>query len=159
MVRAGGRPTPLYRKVNTKARGVRHRVGGDFRHQRNTKAFEESDVSRAPMRGRDDRGLDYTPLFKFLLSKVGTRWDDVYSEAIARLDRAEPVFWLVALAESDRRPFVCVGESTYYSGLFVDDDGSLQVVDPSRTVETMTPSCGCCTHTFNGVPFTRTFAR
>jgi hypothetical protein len=27
---------PLYRKVNTRARNVRHNHGGDFRHERNT---------------------------------------------------------------------------------------------------------------------------
>jgi len=147
----------LFRKVNTKARGVHHDSGGDFRHQRNTKSFQENDAARGPMRGKRDRGLDYTPLFQFLLSKTGQDWDAVLREAVARLDREDPIFWLVALREEDRRPFVRVGESTYYSGLFVDDDNTLQVVDPATTVETMTPMCGCCTHTFNGVPFTRSY--
>ncbi|HEX8697420.1 MAG TPA: hypothetical protein VF815_01155 [Myxococcaceae bacterium] len=149
---------PLYRKVNTKARGVHHASGGDFRHERNTKQLKDSDAIRGRMHGRNDRGLDYTPLFKFLLSSVGRNWDEVYREAVARLDREEPIFWLVALQEKDRQPFVRMGESTYYSGLFVDDANLLQVVDPSVTVETMVPSCGCCTHTFNGVRFTRPYS-
>lgn len=65
---------PLYRKVNTRARGVRHRSGGEYRHERNSKRErrnEDAEVSRGSMHGRQQRGLDYTPLFKFLLSKVG----------------------------------------------------------------------------------------
>ena len=48
-------------------------------------------------------GLDYTPLFRFLLSKVGQDWDAVHSEAVARLDRQEPIYWMVALKEADKR--------------------------------------------------------
>src|SRR6201996_7794613 len=34
---------PLYRRVNTQARNVRHDHGGDYRHQRNTKRERNSD--------------------------------------------------------------------------------------------------------------------
>ncbi|ORE90280.1 hypothetical protein ATO4_21902 [Aurantimonas sp. 22II-16-19i] len=104
------------------------------------------------------RGLDYTPLFRFLLSKVGQDWDAVHSEAVSRLDTAEPIFWLVALTEGDREAFVRVGESTYYSGLYVDENHVLAIVDPSLTVEQMVPVCSCCSHTFNGVPFTKAYS-
>lgn len=143
-----GRKKPLYRKVNTRARGVRHRTGGDYRHERNTK---NADQRRGSMHGTTQRGLDYTPLFRFLLSKVGEPWDAVHSEAVARLDRPDPIFWMVALHEADRKPMIRVGESTYYSGLFVDEDGRLQRVDPTLGPEDITPGCTCCTHTFNGV--------
>jgi hypothetical protein len=43
-----------------------------------------------------------------------------------------------------------VGESTYYSGLFVDDENRLRKVDPDLGPESMARSCACCTHTFNG---------
>src|SRR5687767_1318054 len=69
---------PLYRKVNTRARGVHHGFGGDFRHERNTKRFKEADATRGSMHASGNRGLDYTPLFRFLLSSVGRNWDDVY---------------------------------------------------------------------------------
>lgn len=143
---------PLYRRVNTRARNVRHRHGGDFRHRRNTEAERVSDATRGPMTGQR-RGLDYTPLFRFLLSKVGGDWDEVFNEAAKRLDRTEPVFWLVARQPHEQQAYVRVGESTYYSGLFVDDDNRLRKVDPERGPETMTPSCACCTHTFNGIRF------
>ncbi|HET7230788.1 MAG TPA: hypothetical protein VFJ16_12340 [Longimicrobium sp.] len=105
------------------------------------------------MHAKRRRGLDYTPLFRFLLSRVGSKWDDVHREAAARLDRPDPIFWLVARNEHARREMVRVGESSYFSGLYVDDDGILRIVQPDLRAENLTPSCTCCTHTFNGVRF------
>ncbi len=64
------------------------------------------------MHSHQRHGYDYPPLFRFLLSKVGQSWDTVFSEANARLDRPEPVFWMVALHESDKKEYMCTGEST-----------------------------------------------
>lgn len=147
----GTRKDPLYRKVNTQTHGVRHDTGGDYRNER--KALEQSGASRSAMHGKRRRGLDYTPLFRFLLSRVGSEWDSVYGEAVARLDRPDPIFWLVARQEGERREMVRVGESTYYSGLYVDEEGILRVVNPDLRPEDLVPSCECCTHTFNGVRF------
>ena len=102
------------------------------------------------MHSGQKHGLDYTPLFKFLLSKVGQDWDDVHSEAISRLDREEPIFWMVANDYSEGQDYVRVGKSTYYSGLYVDANNILTVFNPDITSETMLPNCACCTHTFNG---------
>ena len=145
---------PLYRKVNTRTWGVwRNDSSGAYRHQRNTKAEIRSDVSRGSMHGTRRYGFDYTPLFRFLLSRVGRQWDDVFSEALARLDKSEPVLWMVALHESERQETVRLGESSYFSGLYVDDLGILQIVNPGLTAQNMTPNCHCCTHTFNGILF------
>lgn len=140
---------PLYRRVNRTTHGV-CKTGGEARWQRNAKA----PAREASMHGGKRRGLDYTPLFRFLLSKVGQDWDAVHSEAVARLDREDPIWWLVARDLAERRPFVRTGESTYWSGLCIED-GRLALVDPELTVERMEPSCPCCTHTFNGTRFTR----
>lgn len=145
------RKKPLYRKVNTKARGVDHHFGGDYRSTRNSKR-ETREQTRGSMRGSMNRGLDYTPLFKFLLSKVGSSWNEVFSEANSRLDSQEPIFWLVALA-NDKKEVVRIGESSYFSGLFVDDFGLLQFVNPNLKSSDLTIYCSCCTHTLNGVPF------
>jgi hypothetical protein len=150
------REEPLYRRVNTRARGVRH-GGGDYRWSRNGKAERADDRGHGSMHAGQRRGLDYTPLFRFLLARVGADWNDVHGEAVRRLDRAEPIFWLVARSDAERRPYVLLGENTYYSGLCVDDDGRLAKVDPALTVAAMEPSCACCTHTFNGERFTRPF--
>ena len=142
----------LFRKVNTKAKGVHHHFGGDFKNTRRSKRETVQNV-KGTMFGYKQRGLDYTPLFKFLLSKVGSNWNEVFSEAKSRLDREEPIFWLVALNEDEKKDCVRVGESTYYSGLFVDDNGVLQLVNPNIKAADMAPFCNCCTHTFNGKLF------
>lgn len=103
-------------------------------------------------------GRDYTPLFKFLLSRVGGHWPEILKEARARLDSSEPIFWLVAPSDIERKALVRIGESSYFSGLYVDSEGRLALVDPTLKLEDLEPSCGCCTHTFNGKPFVKPFA-
>jgi hypothetical protein len=146
---------PLYRRVNTRTHGVHHGDGGEYKWSRN--ARKEDRTNRGAMHAGKRRGLDYTPLFRFLLSREGEDWSNVYGEAVSRLDRPDPIFWLVARAEHERAPFVRIGESSYYSGLYVGADNRLRRVDPDLAVDAMEPSCACCTHTFNGVPFTRRF--
>jgi len=143
---------PLYRKVNTRARGVRHNFGSDFKYSRNKKR-ETAEQTKGSMHGKQERGLDYTPLFKFLLSKVGEKWDDVYSEANSRLDKTAPIFWMVALDENQREEYVRVGESSYFSGMYVDDESTLQLTNPELKAKDMIPFCDCCTHTLNGKAF------
>ena len=106
---------------------------------------------------RYNGGLDYTPLFRFLLTKLGLPWNETYSVAIARLDRSEPIFWLVALQAHEGQEFVRLGESSYYSGLYVDANGLLQIVNPSLNESSIAPFCNCCTHTFNGKRFTQSY--
>ena len=142
---------PLYRKVNTTAHRVHHHFGGDFRQERNRKK------PWVKMKQGERRGLDYTPLYRFLLSKVGSSWSEIHREACSRLDREDPIYHLVSLQKSNARDYVRVGESTYFSGLFVDDDGLLKVVNPDINETTLTPDCKCCTHTFNGKVFTRSY--
>ncbi|WP_455825483.1 hypothetical protein [Pseudomonas graminis] len=143
----------LYRSVNTRTHGVRHGSCRAYRYERHTKREKDKLSNRGSMHGHQRHGFDYTPLFRFLLSKVGQPWDQVFSEARARLDRAEPVFWLVALLESDKEEYVRTDENSYYSGLWVDEAGLLQKVNPLLTPEQMKPFCDCCTHTFNGAVF------
>lgn len=141
---------PLYRSVNTRTHGVRH--GNRARYDRHTKQNLDPILARASMHG-NQHGRDYTPLFRFLLTKVGKSWNEVFAEAKARLDTIEPIFWLVARTPQPQNDVVRLGESSYYSALFVDAAGLLQRVNPQLTPEQMTPSCTCCTHTFNGVRF------
>ena len=110
------------------------------------------------MKKNVERGLDYTPLYKFLLSKVGQDWDMIHSEAISRLDKEDPIYHLVARNEHEKQDYVRCGESSKYSGLFVDEDNKLQLVNPNLRNEHLFPSCHCCTHTFNGTPLQKTYA-
>jgi len=141
--------SPLYRKENKVSLSNKYYVctGGEFRYQRHTKKFLNDDSSHRPMHS-GKYGYDYTPLFKFLLSKVGLQWDDIYSEAKSRLDKADPIFWMVALNDSEKRDIVRIGEATYYSGMYIDNEGLLQKANPDAP--TPIPSCSCCTYSFNG---------
>jgi len=126
---------PLYRKENKVSLNNKYRVvtGSEFRYQRRTKEFLKNESSHLPMNS-GKYGYDYTPLFKFLLSKVGKDWDLIFSEAKSRLDKEDPIFWLVALHPNEKRDIVRVGDSTYYSGLFVDENGILKKVNPDAQV-------------------------
>lgn len=140
---------PLYRKVNSKAINARHFTGIDFKYLRH-KRRETREQTNGSMHGKKQRGLDYTPLFRFLLSKVGENWDDIFSEAKSRLDKTEPIFWLVALHENNKKDVVRVDEASFYSGLYVDDNGLLQLTNPKIEPTDLKHYCDCCTHTFNG---------
>ncbi|MCM2129419.1 hypothetical protein [Larsenimonas rhizosphaerae] len=109
------------------------------------------------MRKGIQRGLDYTPLFKFLLAKVGCPWSEVHSEAVSRLDKKDPINWLVAMDYESAEEVIRVGESSYFSGLYVDEKRILRIVNPDIDENTLGPLCKCCTHTFNGTPFTQKY--
>ena len=153
------RTKPLFRKVNTRAHGVHHRKGGDYRHERNSKrekSTESDEVSRGSMHGIKRRGLDYTPLFRFLLSNVGEEWEKVRREAVERLDTTEPIYWMVARNEHEKKPYIRT-ENAIFSGLYIDESGKLAKVAPDLRNEDLMPHCSCCTHTFNGVALVRKY--
>lgn len=135
----------LYRKVNTKAIGVNHIKGSDAKYDRNTKVGIRKNMNK-----NIQRGLDYTPLYMFLLSSIGKNWDDIYSNAIKRLDREEPIYHIVARNDIEKKDIVRCGESSFYSGLYIDENNKLQKVNPNFKNENLYPDCWCCTHTFNG---------
>jgi hypothetical protein len=143
---------PLFRKVNTKARNVHHNFGGDYKYSKNKKQ-ETLEQINGTKYGKKERGLDYTPLFRFLLSKVGSEWNETFSEAKSRLDKTEPIFWLVALNQNEKKDLVRIGASSYFSGLYVDDEGILQLSNPSLKPTDLEHYCDCCTHTFNGTVY------
>lgn len=142
---------PLYRK-EADARGNFHHKGPDSKYERHTK----KGIQRS-MKKNVERGLDYTPLYKFLLSKVGQDWTLVHSEAISRLNKQEPIYHLVAENDDDKKDVVRCGENSRYSGLYVDENNILQLVNPNFTNEMLYPSCHCCTHTFNGKKLVKTY--
>ena len=145
----------LYRKEKKTGLSSHYYVktGSEYRYQRHTKQTKkesDNEIAFKPMKkGKYD--YDYTPLFRFLLSKVGEKWDSIYSEAKSRLDKDEPIFWIVKLEitqDDINDPKVRIGESATYSMLTVNKEGILVKVDPDFTNSYV--SCSCCTHTFNG---------
>ncbi|MGP0846086.1 hypothetical protein, partial [Serratia sp. CY83965] len=121
----------LYRRESVTSKGP-IASGGEYRWGRHGKQADDEQLPlRESMHGRIQHGMDYTPLFQFLLSKVGHPWNEVHSEAVSRLDKPAPIFYLVALHRKNWRSYVCCGESSYYSGLCVDERGILQKVNPA----------------------------
>lgn len=108
------RKKPLYRKVNTNAKGVRHNFGGDSKFVKNAKRDSLEQV-KGSMHGKQERGKDYTPLFKFLYTKVGQDWNEVFDGVISRLNTTESIFWLVAINQDEKESYVRIGGSTYFS--------------------------------------------
>ena len=153
-----GEKKPLYRRVNTRAYGVLHRADGGpkARDFRGTMAAQDVAHPVLAMPRGLRHGLDYTPLYRFLLSRVGQPWAAVHSEAMSRLDEEAPIFHLVT-EDPGAFPLARVGESSYFSRLTRDGAGLLVRVDPSLEIGDLYPVCACCTHTFNGARFRNRF--
>lgn len=148
----------LYRKVNRKSsyqvrwhetKKVHYRWS---RHTKKSKQQAMEGVRLIPMKSGKDTyvtsGYDYTPLFHYLLKQVGRKWDEVYSKVIPRLNTTEPVFWMVDVKHASTDEYFRAGESTYFSKLYVNDEGILLKVNPN--LSNISPSCDCHTHSFNG---------
>ncbi len=150
------KPRKLYRSVNTTTLHRSNNPGAKYRWERHRKKVgDELLAKRETMHSGQKRGRDYTPLFYFLIKHIGKPWDEIFSEVCPRLDTTEPVFWLVALHEHQKRDLVCIDESSFYPGLFVDENGVLQQVNPSLTGKDVKVTCCCCTFTYMGEPVPR----
>lgn len=135
---------PLYRKV-AKAINNHHFKGSNAKYDRNTKRG----ISKT-LKKNIKRGLDYTPLYKFLLSKVGQNFNDIYREVIKRVSDRKAIFHMFRKHEFETGDFVRIGESSFYSKLYIDENNIIQKVNPDLKNEDFSPSCWCCTYTFNG---------
>lgn len=144
----------LYRKENKRAMHYHGDTGSDFRYERHTKKMKKFEGTHKSMKGNKQRGMDYTPLFMFLLSKVGEKWDNVFSEAVSRLDKEEPIWWMVKLDLTNKEKYrnvtcgIMRAENAQYHTLTVDENGILVKINPDA--KPYPPSCDCHTHTFNG---------
>ena len=148
----------LYRKVNRKSSCDFYRLEVKkihYRWSRHTKKSKQQameGVKFIPMKSGKHNditsGYDYTPLFHYLLKQVGRKWNEVYSEVIPRLNTTEPVFWMVDVKHTSTYECFKYGEYTYFSKLYVDDDGILRKVNAE--LSNVMTRCDCHTHTFNG---------
>lgn len=77
---------PLYRKLNTKSISIYgHTWKMKYKWYRNSKNKGNNDPrQKVPMSSNSHTSLDYKPLDRFINSKVGENWDDVYSEICKR---------------------------------------------------------------------------
>src|SRR5574343_796211 len=98
-------------------------------------------------------GYDYTPLYRFLHSRVGRDWDEVYSEAISKLPERNPKpIWHIVYHKNqcvyedgklmirDSRGVISTPKavtntwdryysSSYWSNLYIDQENKLRFVD------------------------------
>jgi len=154
------RKKPLFRKENKSSLSTHYYVikGGDFRHERHTKEMKNFQGNKKNMNPKNNLGYDYTPLYRFLQSKVGKPWNDVHAEAVSRLNGKEgeknifylvyPDLTIVHPLHGKVPPIVRLGEGSMYHSLTVDENGILQFIDKNAKCELSL--CSCCTHTLNG---------
>ncbi len=152
---------PLYRKLTRGSYRNHHlKETIHYRYVRHNKHGKKTTMKHAPNTGGN---LDYTPLYRFLLSKVGKDWNAVYSEAVQRLPIEKPIWRIVekdveiiegAAKYKERqdgfvRAIIGTGESAFFHTLYIDENNLLQFIDKTATIK---PTCTCCTWTLNGKP-------
>lgn len=143
---------PLYRKVNKITHnGFRFycQESDRYRFEKHKKKY--ANKNRIAIKRKQHRHeYDYAPLYKFLLSCVGREWDKVFEECQSRLDKVDPIMDMVT--NVNKRGLVveypefsngypcffhdwraCDDSRTYWSCLYVDNDGILRYVNESFT--------------------------
>ena len=143
---------PLFRKKRNNESFSHHnnRNHADYKHIRNTKKHkitEDGDFvvkCKEGMHNTSPNGYDYTPLYRFLQSKVGKKWNDVFSEAKSRLDKEEPIWHIVYLSKPDIE-ITRWGEGTYYHTLYIDENNILQYTNKNATLKPHAYSFGTMT--------------
>lgn len=147
--RKDGKP-PLYRKVNKRMHNgwSWYKIVGKkrYRYERGKKQDVLPEHSPIKKHNSYRTGYDYTPLIKFLHANVGQPWNEVYRECVSRLDSPKPLTWMVVNVNErglvvnnhfgTDLPKWCSegGEESYWSALWVDDEGILQFVDKDFTI-------------------------
>ncbi len=106
-------------------------AGGEYKWKR-AKIKKDPDIYHVPMRSVKC-GRDYTPLYRFLMSKEGYNFDEVYSEAVSRVDNKMRIFDIIKTASAF--PVVRIGDGTYYHTMYIDKDKILKFVDKSFSIQ------------------------
>ena len=160
---------PLYRKVNKITHNGFRFYSQETDRYRNERHMKQdvlpTQLSIKRKQSRHDN--DYAPLYKFLLSRVGCKWDETFSECVSRLDKAEPIFDMVVnvnpkgmvvdkaledLPKGFHDYRACDDSRTYWSTLYVDDNGTLQFVDEHYVIDVDDELYGILTASWNGKP-------
>lgn len=152
---------PLYRTACRPTYG-HFKENKHYRHIRNKKKTviegEESvDTDTKMVRQRKDvRQLDFTPLYKYLQSKVGEDYDTVYSNVVERIPRNQRgVIDYIVMADNTGDGVARLGESTYFRTLYVDENNKLQFVNKDYK-QTVSKWCYMDTTTLDGKTITET---
>lgn len=125
----------LIRKANTTAHGNHYRgksKKGYVRGSKRVKEFHESGQYRMKiLRAKPCDNFDVTPLIKFIQKNVGRPVDEVKSEAKSRFNTKKNNGLTKQNFEKHwnhivNNNYICIYECTFFSGVYVDDDGILQ---------------------------------
>ena len=156
---------PLYRKENKRT----HNGWAWYFYPKERYRFErhknfDDQIERMSIKKHSmfRTGYDYTPLIRFLHSHVGDVWADIFCECQARLNNITPLTRMVVNVNKrglvvdnypcEELPKYCeVGEDSYWSTLYVDEEGVLQFVDKDYHKPPVSNSLAF-TDTWNGEP-------
>lgn len=145
---------PLYRKEKKTGLMTQYYVnrGGEYRWERSKSVTPNRvyDALKQQMKSRK-LGMDWQPLYNFIMSNVGCNYDETYSKALKRCNKFRDEFnkhW--AYLFNDDRDIVRLGENTYYSALTIDEFNNIQIRNTgAEPIKGGSFSFGY-THSFNG---------
>lgn len=137
---------PLWRKNNRDKRVMK----SHSKYDKNKKNGVKHSMSS------HKNGRCFKPLYNFLLSSVGKNFDVVRSEALRRIESCDAArLYDIISRDTDTENIEAItriSESSTFSTLYIDSDNILRVAHPEICNEHISPTCYCCTHTFNGKP-------
>lgn len=167
----------LYRSANksTYQNTLTEKTAKHFRYTRNTKIMSGSIVKRGKMQPNNNLGYDYTPLIKFLFSRLNQNFDITFSEINLILNnglhkpkvKTEILSMINVLVHKQviindnivndnngniLSSFFRFGEATYYDSFYIDNDNNLKLIkDITKEIfEFCDYACHCHTHSYNG---------
>jgi hypothetical protein len=126
---------PLYRKENKRSLRTSYYVktGGEARWYRNSKQ-EKEDIENEVTRQKIPKkklDMDFSPFYNYLVSNVGSNADEVFRNAVPRMpDVATTKQCWDYMFGKDSGEIHRMGENSYWSALYVDDEGLIQKIDP-----------------------------
>jgi hypothetical protein len=122
----------LYRKINKKSLSTKYYVkkGGEYSWKRSKVNCDLEYPMFESMKSKK-LGRDYTPLYRFLESKIDQVWNDIYSECVKRLDTTDPIWWVVvnsdlSIIKHNYNNIVRIGQGSYCQRLYINKDGILK---------------------------------
>jgi hypothetical protein len=115
----------LYRKRNRPSLSTKYYEKSRLKYRYERAKHNREERSTIPIKRRGVNPFEccaynYNPLFKFLHSKVGSKWDEVYSECCSRLNYRQPIWWIIDKVKKEKRK-VRVGENTYVDNLYIEN--------------------------------------
>lgn len=154
----------LYRERNFRQRWDEYNYHPKYswkRHSKQAMKDLENEITHEGMtkskHGDQGEGYDYTPMFKFVLKHIGEDVDKIYSEVCRRTNERGKYLFNVLVSRKPKdelNPLLRLGETSFWSQLYVDENNKIQKVEPNMQGAWITYG-GQWGQSFNGksVPF------